>query len=288
MRINCLGRFSFPNVELVYSQFKERDSSTQPVSVSYDVMRVGDSAQTFSYFTSRNGVELAGPVDYGECGRLLIKQLQDEAISTITDSSSIALHAAAIELSGEATVLPASSRGGKSTLVIAAVTSAFRYMTDELAITELKTGVVRSFPLAPKVRDDVIGLFPNETLRGTVKVGDAWSSDPNHHMNYVQLRSNVVVPPNERIPIKQFVFIKYFPDAEVEIRRLHPQEGAKRLLLCSRRTPNPGQTIPLVLSLSQTLPSYEIIGSVPAKMAEAVRELPGSIREVSAKRLNED
>jgi hypothetical protein len=69
-----------------------------------------------------------------------------EAIETAEDV--LVLHAGAVALRGAAVVLPAPPDSGKTTLTAALVREGFRYLSDEAALLDPRTGLVHPFPRA--------------------------------------------------------------------------------------------------------------------------------------------
>jgi hypothetical protein len=63
-----------------------------------------------------------------------------------SSSTYLLLHAAVAELAGRAVLLPASAGSGKTTLVAGLVQAGLRYMSDEVAAIDPRTGLVHPFP----------------------------------------------------------------------------------------------------------------------------------------------
>ncbi len=269
IRIVCKGNFYFPNISLIYSHFLVPEA--EEGFIIYDVTQESNGSWfTFSVF--RDGEKVTGPVDYGECSRFLVKKIQDEGQHSLKSSRYLVFHGGCIEKSGTATILSASSQGGKSTLVAGSLIKGYRYMSDELAIIDCISKDVLSFPLALKLRDDVIDIFSDGNLESIVEESYLSEPDFDRRMNYVRIRSENVVAPSERIPIGQIVSVAYNPSVKSKIRKLEPLEASKRLLLCART--NDGLAFVLkTLSLLQSIRSFHLEGCEPLKMAEEIANL---------------
>ena len=79
------------------------------------------------------------------------------------DASCFYLHAGVVAWDDRAVVLPGLSGAGKSTLVLALIQRGARFLSDELMVYDPSTGLVRSFPRAPKIRDVCVPWFPEWT-----------------------------------------------------------------------------------------------------------------------------
>ena len=63
-----------------------------------------------------------------------------------TDANDIFVHAGCVEVDGQAVLLPGRSFSGKSTLTAALVAAGAGYLSDEYAIFDRRSGLVRPFP----------------------------------------------------------------------------------------------------------------------------------------------
>lgn len=87
------------------------------------------------------------------------------------------IHAGVVAWRNQAVLLPARSTHGKTSLVLGLVRRGFAFLSDEFAVVELETGVVKPFQRGFGVREGTLELVPElGFLRGRRPFGD--SSEP--------------------------------------------------------------------------------------------------------------
>lgn len=80
------------------------------------------------------------------------------------------VHAATVEKSGRAIILPGAPGSGKSTLCAAMVCRGWRLLSDEMALISLNDGLLRPFPRPVSLKNASIGIIRDYSA--TVTMGD--------------------------------------------------------------------------------------------------------------------
>lgn len=117
----------------------------------------------------------------------------------------LVIHAAVVEKNGISVVLPAPPGSGKSTLCAALILSGWRLVSDELALLELKTGLIYGMARPVSLKNESIGIISQfspscvmtasmeETTKGTV----ALLKPPSHSVlqKTLPVRPTLIVSP---------------------------------------------------------------------------------------------
>jgi hypothetical protein len=88
----------------------------------------------------------------------LLWEVSQRAIAS--GSSHLALHAGALSWRGTGVVLPAPSGSGKSTLTAGLTAAGCEYLSDEVALVDLESGMLHPFPRALGMSQRSIGFIP--------------------------------------------------------------------------------------------------------------------------------
>lgn len=126
-----------------------------------------------------------------------------EAIETAEDV--LVLHAGAVARRGRAVVLPAPPDSGKTTLTAALVRSGFRYLSDEAALLDPRTGLVHPFPRA---------LAMDAGSLRAVGANNGHDGGTLRHVPVEDLGGRAADGP---VPVTAVVFPSYRPGADVAI-----------------------------------------------------------------------
>ncbi|WP_218312893.1 HprK-related kinase A [Alteromonas antoniana] len=139
------------------------------------------------------------------------------------------LHAAVLEKSGKAVILPAPPGSGKSTLCTYLAYSGWRLLSDEMAVIDLVTGEISPFLRPICVKNDAIDIvkrwFPDAVLTPTAK--DTQKGSVAH----IRPPINAIQNTNVRPRVHTILFPSYSRDAErTDIRELNHAEALPKLL----------------------------------------------------------
>ena len=155
-------------------------SPAATVDVTYECRDRGPAYAPSRWLLYRDGVLL---VDVPTPGRVLDELLVDldDLVMERVQGSSLAVHAAAVELQGRVVLLPAASGSGKTTLAAAAVVAGARYVTDEAAVIDQETFAVTPYARPLCIKSGSQSLIQELVRGGTGPVGDApsWHVAPD-------------------------------------------------------------------------------------------------------------
>jgi hypothetical protein len=87
-----------------------------------------------------------------------LTDLQDHVFQSVR--SFVALHAGAVSADGQALLLPAPTKRGKSTLVAGLLSQGFRYLSDEAGLVDPLTSKAHPFPRRIALQEVAVGRFP--------------------------------------------------------------------------------------------------------------------------------
>jgi HprK-related kinase A len=136
----------------------------------------------------------------------------------------VQLHAAALEIDGQALILPGDPGSGKSTLAAGLVARGWSYLCDEFALIEPETPAVHPFPRALCIKEpsfpvvDGLGLpLRRKTpYRKPTKGRVAF-------LNPLEVRPDVEGRP---APVRWVIFPKYIPGAEPTLKLMSRSQAA--------------------------------------------------------------
>jgi len=124
---------------------------------SWEVVSSGGPDDPARFELRRDGVVLLRGVELGVAVEHLMWHLTQAAIRGASPAA--ALHAGAVSGPNGAVLLPAPAGSGKTTLTAGLVAAGWSYLSDELALVEPGTAVVRPFARPLCLTRDTVGLF---------------------------------------------------------------------------------------------------------------------------------
>ncbi|MGH9291703.1 MAG: hypothetical protein ACRD0B_00305 [Acidimicrobiales bacterium] len=161
----------------------------------------GSSGRT--YLISRTGPERVSLQADGEVVlsdvlafevfHFLLWDVSQRAISS--ENEHLALHAGCVVRGGRGLVLPAPSGSGKSTLTAGLVAAGCDYLSDEVALLDLSTGMLRPFPRPLGMSQRAIGFLPG--LEGRLPPELTIGDRPEGHVPPAAIRPNPLGGPCE-------------------------------------------------------------------------------------------
>ena len=98
-----------------------------------------------------------------------LTELQDHVFENVR--SFVALHAGAVSTDGQALLLPAPTKRGKSTLVAGLLTRGFRYLSDEAGLVDPVTSKAHPFSKRITLQEVAVSRFPGLADRLQDRVG---------------------------------------------------------------------------------------------------------------------
>jgi hypothetical protein len=197
-----------------------------------------------------------------EMVRMLLLAALDE------EESLVHIHAGAVGLDGATAILAGWPASGKSTAIVALVSSGFSYVTDERLVISPDGRSVAGFP---KPISLITGSFsvlshldPRRTGQGTV-TDSTW-----------QLPASALGPvaPQEFRSASVLVFIAYRPEVELQVTRVAPDTAAARLLGDSPDVIERGRDgSRAIVSLVTSIPSFNIEYNATNALVSTMRDL---------------
>ncbi|MBN1514406.1 MAG: hypothetical protein JXB13_20490 [Phycisphaerae bacterium] len=182
-------------------------------------------------------------------------------------------HASAVEIDGQGVILPGESGVGKSTLTAGLLAGGARYLCDEFALLDTRTGLLQPYPRAlcikkaahPVIRDMGLRLHGRrrhvKSTKGTVGFLDPLSVSPD-----------AIGRP---APVRFIIFPRYTPGADPALLPISRAEAAFSLLpACFNllRCTRPG--VDMVASLVRSAACYRLVaGDLPRTCAQVLAML---------------
>jgi hypothetical protein len=177
----------------------------------------------------------------------------------------LVLHAAAVACGGKAVLLPAPSGSGKTTLAAALVERGCGYLTDELALLNLRTAEVAPYPKALSVKAGSFGYF--ERLGAPSAGTGNWYLDPE------RLRAGSVV--RRPLRVGGVVFPRYQPGVAAEFEPLTPGETVIALFANTVNTVRHKERgFDFLVRLALQVHGYRLVFGDREKVCEALLEEP--------------
>ena len=128
----------------------------KPTTTARTYVLDGDSPGAISLVV--DGEEIVRGGSALEAVEYLVWEVSQRAIALGSDH--LALHAGSLSWGGNGVVLPAPSGSGKSTLTAGLTVAGCEYLSDEVALIDLESGMLHPFPRALGMSQRSIGLIP--------------------------------------------------------------------------------------------------------------------------------
>lgn len=186
---------------------------------------VGDAGRTYLVASDAPGsaslladgevVISAPPLDAVE---YLLWELSQQAVASVTDN--LALHAGCLSWRGFGIVIPAPSGAGKSTLTAGLTAAGCRYLSDEVAILDLDSGMLFPFPRALWMSRQSIDLIPGLLQRLPSAPGRP--DRPERHVPPDCLRE---APLGGPCPLRYVVVPEHVPGGETVLEPIRRSEA---------------------------------------------------------------
>jgi hypothetical protein len=176
-------------------------------------------------------------------------------------AGTLVLHAAAVACGGKALLLPAPSGSGKTTLAVALVERGCGYLTDELALLDLRTQKVAPYPKALSLKAGSFRYF--ERLDTAHASGGNWYLDPE------RLRAGSVV--RRPLRVGGMFFPRYQPGAAAELEPLTPGETTLALFANTVNIASYKEKgLDLLIDLAREVRGYRLVFGDLSAACEAV------------------
>ena len=141
------------------------------------------------------------------------------------------IHAGAVALNDKAIMLPASSGGGKTTLIAGLIKNGFRYFTDEIGIIDPHTLEVYPFPKPLNMKIGSLPLFDNfEPEMELINESQMAIEDKIYH---VFVKSASVQPINKPLAVGKIVFVQYNPNEKSTLTPISRAKAIFEMAKCS-------------------------------------------------------
>ena len=266
-------RSDIPSAPVVLGRLFAAFPETRPTSrmTTYTLAVDGEGGRRFEL---RLGSDTVQRVDHaGSMLDWLIGDITHKCVEQL--NGYVAIHAGVVALDGGAVVLPARPDSGKTTTVAGLTRAGFSYLTDEVAVVDVRTGIVDPFPrplvMEPSSLDVLDGLREDlpEAYEGFRR--------QLYHAAPDDLRPRSVGGPS-RI---NFVVVPRY--AEGAVTELVPMTKAETLMALATNSFNFGRLGSVALAalerIARGAPGYRLeIGDLPS----AVRLIGELVRDATA------
>lgn len=142
------------------------------------------------------------------------------------------VHAGVIAKNGKGIILPASTEGGKTTLIIGLMMRGFKYLSDEVALIDPRTHNIFSFPKNLCLKEGAFNLF--DPLRIGIQSKEYYVRSSKGRVCFInpeRITPNAIGCPCE---VAFLIFPHYNPSNPLELKKISKSEAvlnmAKRLL----------------------------------------------------------
>ena len=152
---------------------------------------------------------------------------ESEVLILLNNPHHAFIHGAAVEKNGIGYVMPAESGKGKTTLTLALLSAGYGFLSDEFAVLDFETRLLKAFPRSLSVRDGSLGLFPNlhrmkhDLQRIVSPTETLYSIDPLSMMSWSMGRT---------CPVRFVIFPEYCPGSGPSLARISKADVIKRLI----------------------------------------------------------
>ncbi len=139
----------------------------------------------------------------------------------------VVLHAGVVSLNGRAVILCGEANKGKTTLTLALVREGFKFLSDEVAFIDRKTGMVQPFPRALGLRENTLSMF-SEVSR--MKNREATQSLSGDEKWLIDIDDIFPGRRGDSAAVSRILFLEGFSEETV----LTPMSSADALLQCTK------------------------------------------------------
>lgn len=141
------------------------------------------------------------------------------------------IHAGVVALNDKAIVLPASSGGGKTTLIAGLIKNGFRYLTDEIGVIDPHTLEVYPFLKPLNMKIGSLPLFDNfEPEMKLIDENQITMEDKIHHV-FVKSASAQTI--NKPVAVGKIVFVQYNPNEKSTLTPISRANAIFEMAKCS-------------------------------------------------------
>ena len=165
--------------------------------------------------------------------RHILEYLEYKIYTLLIDrlSNYYLIHAGVVAQNDKAIVLPASSGGGKTTLIAGLIKNGFRYFTDEIGIIDPHTLEVYPFLKPLNMKIGSLPLFDNfEPEMELIDKNEITVEDKIHH---VFVNSASVKENNEPVAVSKIVFVQYNPNSKSTLTPISKANAIFEMAKCS-------------------------------------------------------
>lgn len=128
------------------------------------------------------------------------------------------IHAGVIANNNWATLLPAKSGGGKTTVVAGMIKNGFKYLTDEIAVIHPRTLMVHPFPRPLNMKIGSLHLF--RVFEPEMELINKSNTKTEGKIHHVLVSNDSIHPVDRPIPVRCIIFVEYTPGAECRPRQI--------------------------------------------------------------------
>ena len=187
------------------------------------------------YRISVDGAALGEASSVAWAIEVLLQHVYEEAVRRTRRFRGV--HAAAASWRGRGLLLTAPMDSGKTTLVTGLVRAGFDYLTDEVALIEVDTGLLHPFPKALTLEPPSIALMPD--LERLIPPEFAWPQRLRYHFNPEEIRPGSVGRP---CPVSHVIAPRYVSGGATALREMTRAEAVVVLAENALNLPSFGGT----------------------------------------------
>ncbi len=208
------------SISILYADFEVLDNENETIFVDFHVSI--EPVSHFNKYFSRKAVFLfdgfapfnALPSQHAPA---IIEWGMNWCVSSQINTHLI-IHAAVIERSGYAVIMPAPPGSGKSTLTASLIQEGWRLLSDELAIIDIENSLVQPFPRPVSLKNQSIDIIKNRYP--AVVFGPVSTDTSKGNVCHIKPPLLGVQQQSRACPIGWVIFPKYEQGAAAELKNL--------------------------------------------------------------------
>jgi hypothetical protein len=205
--------------------------------------------------------------------RYILEYLEYKIYTLVIDrlSNYYLIHAGVVTHNDRAILLPASSGGGKTTLIAGLLKDSFRYLTDEIGVIDPHTFKVHPFPKPLNIKTGSVSLFEDfGPEMEVIKKNEINIEDKIHH---VLVKRSSIHAMDTPLPVGDIIFVEYDPRGKSRLAPISRANAIFEMAKCSfNQYRFKGKGIDILDGLVRGCECYELKFTEIGKGVNLIRE----------------